>query len=251
MLIKAILIGLITWLSGGLLSLTLSWSLYMAAPLMGGLIVGAILGDVTYGVKVGAAIQMAYIGYIVAGGALPADLALAGYLAVALTMLAKAPPEMGVTFAVTLGFLGLLVRTGKMTLNSIWVHQADKYAEDGNTKGIILMNIVASQIIPFLGYFVPTFLAVYLGADYLKNLMNVLPQFLITGLKVVGTLLPALGLAILLKYIGRNTLLPFMFIGFILVAYLKLDLIAVTIIAASIAILHVLYVYKQGGTENG
>ncbi|SHE86783.1 PTS system, mannose-specific IIC component [Thermoanaerobacter uzonensis DSM 18761] len=251
MLIKAILIGLITWLSGGLLSLTLSWSLYMAAPLMGGLIVGAILGDVTYGVKVGAAIQMAYIGYIVAGGALPADLALAGYLAVALTMLAKAPPEMGVTFAVTLGFLGLLVRTGKMTLNSIWVHQADKYAEDGNTKGIILMNIVASQIIPFLGYFVTTFLAVYLGADYLKNLMNVLPQFLITGLKVVGTLLPALGLAILLKYIGRNTLLPFMFIGFILVAYLKLDLIAVTIIAASIAILHVLYVYKQGGTENG
>jgi len=251
MLIKAILIGLITWLSGGLLSLTLSWSLYMAAPLMGGLIVGAILGDVTYGVKVGAAIQMAYIGYIVAGGALPADLALAGYLAVALTMLAKAPPEMGVTFAITLGFLGLLVRTGKMTLNSIWVHQADKYAEDGNTKGIILMNIVASQIIPFLGYFVPTFLAVYLGADYLKNLMNVLPQFLITGLKVVGTLLPALGLAILLKYIGRNTLLPFMFIGFILVAYLKLDLIAVTIIAASIAILHVLYVYKQGGTENG
>lgn len=251
MLIKAILIGLITWLSGGLLSLTLSWSLYMAAPLMGGLIVGAILGDVTYGVKVGAAIQMAYMGYIVAGGALPADLALAGYLGVALTMLAKAPPEMGVTFAVALGFLGLLVRTGKMTLNSIWVHQADKYAEDGNTKGIILMNIVASQIISFLGYFVPAFLAVYFGADYLKNLMNVLPQFLITGLKVVGTLLPALGLAILLKYIGRNTLLPFMFIGFILVAYLKLDLIAVTIIAASIAILHVLYVYKQGGTENG
>jgi mannose/fructose/N-acetylgalactosamine-specific phosphotransferase system component IIC len=251
MFIKAVLIGLITWLSGGLFSLTLSWSLYMAAPLMGGLIVGLILGDVSYGVKVGAAIQMAYIGYIVAGGALPADLALAGYLAVAMTMIAKAPPEMGVTFAVTLGFLGLLVRTGKMTLNSIWVHRADKYAESGNTTGIILMNIGASQIVPFLGYFVPTFLTIYFGADYLKNLMDILPKFLVSGFKVVGNLLPALGLAILLKYIGKNTLLPFMFIGFVLVAYLKLDLIAVTILGICFALLHILYIYKEGGAESG
>ncbi len=251
MLIEAILIGLITWLAGGLLSLTLSWSLYMAAPLMGGLIVGAILGDVAYGVKTGAMIQMAYIGYIVAGGALPADLALAGYLAVAMTMLAGQPPSAGITFAVALGLLGLFIRQAKMTINSFWLHKADKYAEEGDTRGIILMNIGASQIVPFLLYFVPTFLAVYYGGDALKTLLANLPKMVTDGLRVTGGLLSALGLALLLKYIARGYLMPFLFIGFVLAAYLKLDIIAVSIIGAAAAVLHVTYRYGLGGVKHG
>lgn len=250
MFFKALLIALITMLSGSLFSLTLSWSLYMGAPLMGGLIVGAILGDVSYGLQVGAAIQMAYIGYIAAGGAMPSDLALAGYLAVALTMLSNATPEVGVTIAVTLGFLGLLVRNGKMTLNSIWVHRADKYAEEGDTKGIILMNIVASQIVPFFGYFIPTFLAIYFGGEYLQGLLGSIPQFLLKGLQVVGSLLPALGLAMLLKIIGKRSFMPFLFIGFVFTAYLKLDLIAVVILGVSFALLHIFYTENKGGVTN-
>lgn len=250
MFFKALLIALITMLSGSLFSLTFSWSLYMGAPLMGGLIVGAILGDVSYGLQVGAAIQMAYIGYIAAGGAMPSDLALAGYLAVALTMLSKATPEVGVTIAVTLGFLGLLVRNAKMTLNSIWVHRADKYAEEGDTKGIILMNLVASQIVPFFGYFIPTFLAIYFGGEYLQTLLAAIPQFLLKGLQVVGSLLPALGLAMLLKIIGKRSFIPFLFIGFVFTAYLKLDLIAVVILGVSFALLHIFYTEKKGGVTN-
>lgn len=247
---KAFLIAFFTWLSGGLFSLTLGWSLYMGAPLMGGLIVGAILGDVSYGVQVGAAIQMAYIGYIAAGGAMPSDLALAGYLAVALTMLSNATPEVGVTIAVTLGFLGLLVRNGKMTLNSIWVHKADKYAEEGNIKGIKLMNIGASQIVPFIGYFIPTFLAVYFGGEYLEGLLNAIPEFLLKGLQVVGSLLPALGLAMLLKVIGKRSFMPFFFIGFVFTAYLGLDLIALVILGICFALLHMYYSGKEEGVKS-
>lgn len=251
MLIEAILIGLLTWLAGGLLSLTLSWTLYMGAPLMGGLLVGLILGDVAYGVKTGAAIQMAYIGYIATGATLPADLALAGYLAVALTMISGQPPEAGITFAVALGLLGLLIRQSKMTINSIWMHKADVYAEQGNTRGVILLNVVASQIVPFLLYFVPTFLAIYYGGDLLKSLLAGLPKLVTDGLRVTGGLLSALGLGLLLKYLARGYLLPFLFIGFVLAAYLKLDIIAISIIGVAMAFLHTTYRYGVGGNKNG
>lgn len=218
---------------------------------MGGLLVGAILGDVSYGVQTGAMIQMAYIGYIATGATLPADLALAGYPAVALTMISAQPPSAGITFAVALGLLGLLVRQAKLTVNSIWLHRADVYAVEGNTRGIILMNLVASQIVPFLLYFIPTFLAIYFGGDYLKQLINLLPKFMIDGLRVTGGLLSALGLGLLLKYLACNYLLPFLFLGFVLAAYLKLDIVAVSMMGTVIAFLHVMYRYGIGGNEHG
>ena len=251
MLIEAVLIGLLTWLAGGLLSLTLSWTLYMGAPLMGGLLVGLILGDVAYGVQTGAMIQMAYIGYIATGAALPADLALAGYLAVAMTMLSGQPPSAGITFAVALGLLGLFIRQAKLTLNSLWVHKADAYAEVGDTKGIILMNVAASQLVPFILYFVPTFLAVYFGGDYLKTIIAALPKQIVDGLRVTGGLLSALGLGLLLKYLARGYLLPFLFLGFAMAAYLKLDIVAVSIMGTAFAFLLITYRYGMGGAKNG
>jgi mannose/fructose/N-acetylgalactosamine-specific phosphotransferase system component IIC len=251
LLLEAILIGLLTWLAGGLLSLTLSWTLYMGAPLMGGLLVGLILGDVTYGVQTGAMIQMAYIGYIATGAVLPADLALAGYLAVALTMISGQPPSAGITFAVALGLLGLFIRQAKLTMNCLWIHRADAYAEKGDTKGIIFMNIVASQIVPFLLYFVPTFLAIYFGGDYLKNIISSLPKQIVDGLRVTGGLLSALGLGLLLKYLVRGYLLPFLFLGFAMAAYLKLDIVVVSLIGTAIAFLHITYRYGIGGVKNG
>ena len=246
MFLKAILIGLITWLSGGLLSLTLSWTLYMAAPLMGGAIVGLILDNLTYGLQTGAMIQMAYIGYIATGGALPSDLALAGYPAVALTMLAQQPPETGITFAITLGLLGLFIRQAKMTINAFWLHHADKLAERGDTRGIIIVNTVYSQIVPFLLYFVPTFLLVYYGGDSIKGFLDALPKIVIDGLRVTGGLLSALGLGMLLKYLGSKSLMPFLIIGFVLAAYLKLDMVAITLLGAAIAALHVAYRFGGG-----
>jgi len=253
--LKAVLIGLITWAAGGLWVLTLGWSIALGAPLMAGLIVGAILGDMPLALKAGATIQMAYIGYMAVGGAMPADIVLAGYLGVAVTVLAKAPPEMSVTFAMALGLLGLLARNGKMTLNSIWVHRADNYAERGDAQGVVRMNILASQVFPFFLYFVPAFLAVQFGQGRLEVVINALPEWSITVLKTIGSILPALGLAILLKFLFKKSLLPFLFIGFVLAAYLKVDILGVCIVGACLAALHVAYTYgpreKSGGVSSG
>jgi len=60
------------------------WTLYR--PLVAGALVGLILGDPAGGARVGAEINLAYVGFIAVGGALPSDIALAGYVGAALAL---------------------------------------------------------------------------------------------------------------------------------------------------------------------
>ena len=46
------------------------------------------------------------------------------------------------------------------------------------------------------------------------NMLEILPNWVITGFSVAGGLLPALGFAIIIITIRRKDLLPYFFIGF-------------------------------------
>jgi len=246
----ALIIALLTWLIATACPMWARWSLYFGAPLISGLINGLLLGDLTYGLKVGATIMMAYIGLVAIGGSLPSDLSLAGYLGVAMTMMAKADPSVGLTIAVPLGFLGMLCFNAKMSLNPFWVHKADKYAAEGNTKGVIAMNLFASQIFPFITYFIPAFLCVYFGAPFLEKMLAIVPQNFINVLKVIGTLIPALGLAMLMKFLLKKTTIPFFIMGFVLAAYLKLDIMALALLGVGFGLLHHTYTTSARREEN-
>jgi mannose/fructose/N-acetylgalactosamine-specific phosphotransferase system component IIC len=221
----------------------------MGGPLVGGLVCGIIFGDISYGLQVGATIQMAYIGTLAVGGTLPSELAIAGYLGTALTMSAKLEPAAALTIAVTLGSLGLLCRNAYMTLNSLVVHRADKYAAKGNAKMVRLMNQYGSQIIPFLVYFIPSFIAMYVGSQALEKLMSIIPAKVVTALNVTGGLIPALGIGLLLTYIWDKKFISYFVIGFFLVAYLNLGIMFIAILGGSIAVMHVYNNSNKGGTN--
>ena len=55
-------------------------------PLVAGLIVGIIFGDPAKGAQIGASINLLYIGFISAGGSIPADPSVAGWVGTALAM---------------------------------------------------------------------------------------------------------------------------------------------------------------------
>lgn len=250
-LIYAFVIALLTWFFATMSPMWLRWSCYFGAPLVSGLINGLMMGDLSYGLQVGATVQMAYIGMVAIGGALPTDMALSGYLGVAMTMLAKADPSVGLTIAVPLGFLGLLCFNAKMSLNSIWVHKADTYAAQGNTQGVIMMNMAASQIFPLLTYFIPAFLCVYFGANLLESFLTFIPQQVISILQLMGHLIPALGLAMLMNFLIKKSLIPFFIVGFVLAAYLNLSVMPVALLGIAFAIIYLFYFTSEGRkTEN-
>lgn len=245
----AILVALLTWFNSAAAPMWLRWSTHFGAPLVAGLIYGIVLGDVPYGLAVGSSVMMVYMGLVAVGGSVPSDLSVAGYLGVAMTMLAKQPPEVGLTIAVPLGTLGVLAQNTKMTTNAIWVHRADKYAAEGNTRGVMLMNVFASQIIPFLLLAVPSFLAVYYGAPALESFLAGVPAWVLGILKLIGRLLPALGLALLFQQIFNKRTLPFIVIGFVLASYLNLPVMPISFIGIALAFLHYLYTTRKGFGE--
>lgn len=248
LLLQALVIALFTWFSATACPMWLRWSMYFGAPLVAGLVNGLLLGDVSYGLSVGSTVMMAYIGMVAIGGSLPSDYALAGYLGVAMTMLAGADPSVGLTVAVPIGLLGLLSFNVKMSLNSVWVHKADQYAAEGNARGVVMMNLFASQIFPLLTYFVPSFLCVYFGSGALETLLAVIPSQVTSILSLAGHLIPALGLAMLASVLFKASLIPFFAVGFALSAYLNLGTMPIAIIGAAAGILHLIYTSKDGAS---
>lgn len=244
--VLSVIVALITWYVATMMPMFLRWSFYMGGPLVGGLVCGILFGNIQYGLQVGATIQLAYLGAIAVGGTLPSELAIAGYLGTALTMSANLEPAAGLTVAVTLGSLGLLSRNSYMTLNSLVVQRADKYASQGNAKMIRVMNQYGSQIVPFFCYFIPSFFAMYFGSQALESLISVIPVKVITALSVTGGLIPALGIGLLLTYIWDTKFLPYFIIGFFLVAYMGLNIMFIAILSGCIAVLY-MFASKKGG----
>lgn len=243
--VTAIIVALLTWFVSAACPMWLRWSLHFGAPIVAGFLYGMMFGDLAYGLAVGANVMMVYMGLVAVGGSVPSDLSVAGYLGVAMTMLAKQPPEMGLTIAVPLGTLGILAQNAKMSLNSIWVHKAEDYAKEGNTRGIMLMNVFASQIIPFIFLAIPSFLAVYYGSGALEHFLSIVPQQVIDILSLAGKLLPALGLALLFQQLVSKSLIPFLILGFVFSAYLDLNMMAISLIGVALAILHYIYTSRK------
>ena len=94
------------------------------------------MGDPLLGLMAGATINLAYIGWISAGGTMPSNIGIAGVYGTAITVLAKASPELGITLAIPIGLLGVLLWNLQMTLNVFWVHRLDSNEEKGEINKI-------------------------------------------------------------------------------------------------------------------
>ena len=129
MILSAILVALLATGSQWWFShlITRTW-LY---PIWSGFLVGVIMGQPENGMIAAAYIQLTYLGWITAGGSMPGNLMVAGIYGTALTLLSGADPKMAVTFAAALSLIGIVINTAYMTLNSFWIHMADKELEKG------------------------------------------------------------------------------------------------------------------------
>jgi mannose/fructose/N-acetylgalactosamine-specific phosphotransferase system component IIC len=247
MFISAFIVAIISTLSQWWVShvITRTW-LY---PIWVGFLVALAMGEPMEGMKAAAYIQLTYLGWITAGGTMPGNLMAAGVFGTALTLLSGADPKLAPTFAVPFSLLGIFINQAYMTINSFWIHKADKYLEEGNITGLRLMNYLPSGILSFLLYGVPAFILVYFGGTFATNMLDALPKTLISALEVVGALMPALGIAMLLNYLGKKKLVAFFFVGYFATIYLKLDIMAITIFAAAIGVLIYLFSNKKNEAE--
>lgn len=235
--IQAVLLGIIYWLAVGNLPFVGLWSLQR--PLVCGCLTGLVLGDPVTGAVVGGTINLVYLGFISAGGSMPADMALAGVLGTAYAISGNMDANTALALAVPIGILGTIVWYLRMTFDSVFVHMADRFIEEEKYNKIWLANVMFPQIFCAVITIIPCALAAYFGAAYIQGLLDLLSGRVLSVFQVIGGMMPALGIAITLQYIFKGDARIFLFAGFVLAVYSDLGLLPLGIIAAIVAIIYV------------
>lgn len=236
-LVQAVLLGVTYWLAVGNLPFAGLWSLQR--PLVCGLVAGIILGDPVQGAVIGGTINLVYLGFMSAGGSMPADMGLAGILGTAYAIVGGLDAQTALALAVPIGILGTIVWYARMTVDSVFVHMADRFIEKEEYNKIWKANVLYPQMFAFVVTVIPCTLAAYFGASYINGFLALLSGKVLTIFQIIGGLMPALGISITLMYIFKGESKVFFFLGFILAVYSGLGLMTLGVIALIVAIIYV------------
>ncbi len=246
-LFQAILVAAGYWITSSAFTPNLGFN-FMRWPLVGGTLVGIIMGDLGQGILIGASINLIFLGVISAGGSSPADPALAGWVGTALALSTGLGPQEAIAIAAPLGFIGLIGFFSRMSVDIIFVHWADARAEEGDIDGVARMNWLPGQAYVFLVTFIPALILTLAGAAALDALFNAIDPFrggnadwrwLRDWFIIAGSVLVAVGIALNLNLILTRATWPYFLIFFTVAALAQVNIIAVAVIAAGLAVLHI------------
>lgn len=225
------------WLGGGA-TLTLRFS-----PLMTGLIVGIIMNDVSQAMIVTAALQLIYMGIFSPGGTMPAEPSIAAAIAVPVALLGDLTPEAAIAVAVPVGLLGSYLYQFRFFINTFLGKYTDKAVEELNSKAISRSIILYPTIASFLLYVPLVFVALYLGAPVIADVIAALDGTVVIHiLEVVGGGLAAIGIATTVYVIGQKNYMPFFFLAYfmsVVFASLEITMVAYAIFGVIFALIFV------------
>ena len=111
----------------------------------------------------------------------------------------------------------------------------DKFAKKGEDKKMVGLHF-GLWVLHYGLYAMIPFFAVLFGSKAVQIALQAIPKSIMNGLTVAGNLLPAVGMAMLLLLLWDNKLAQYYFLGVVLMAYLKLPLMAIAVLAAIVAV---------------
>lgn len=255
-MVQAILLGLFACLASlpGMGGTTIG-NYTLGRPLVGGLVVGLILGDIRTGIIVGAAIQLVYIALVTPGGTVSADVRAVTYIGIPLAILAiraqgldpssTAAGALAASLGAAVGTLGTVLFYGTATMNLVWQGIGWKAMDGGKwdtiKKTVPLVDFVLPWVSHIVFSFIPTVAICLAGESMVGMMKEYLPMdgVAMKTLFTVGSLLPAVGVAILCKQVIQKPLDWVTFgLGFTLAAVMGCNLIASALIAVFFALIN-------------
>lgn len=208
--------------------------LFLFRPIIASFLTGIVLGDVQLGLAAGAITELAYIGLLTIGGTVPPNPLMAGIMTVVIAYTtgnnAEAALALSLPFALLMQWITIFFHsafTGFMPV-------LDKKAEEADTKGFTRIVLLGGLIVG-LAYAVVTFLSVYIAQEPIARFVNLFPNWFVHGFEIAGGLLPAVGLALLLRTMLRKDNLVYLFVGFLMATYLDIGNVLPVAIAGVVA----------------
>lgn len=198
-------------------------------------VIGLVLGDLNTGLIAGGLVELAFAGITPVGGVTPPDAVFTSIMTVVLAKTTAVPVASAFVMAYPFGLLKQTLGTLFCTFYAFLNKKADKFAEEANLKGIYRISITALVIVALTSG-VLSFLAVYAAQQPLKELVEMLPEWLTNGLDVAGGMIPAIGFAMLLRVMLKGRYVPYLIAGFLFATFIPIDnILPVAMMGASFA----------------
>lgn len=262
-LFQAILIGIMSCTAASTIAClgTTVGNYTLNRPLVASLIVGIIMGDVQGCILIGIPMQVMWIALVTPGGTVASDLRAVSYIGIPLAYVgAKAAgwdfggadaQGLASTISAMTGVIGISLFYGTAMFNLIWQHYGWAQLDKGNIEVVGKVDTIMPLVSHFVLSFLPVTLLCYYGSTAVQEIFSVLntEMWYVKALLAVGAVLPAVGIAILLKsVISKSTDLIYFVFGFAAAKSMGLTLLAATAVGAAFALINYqLTMMKAGG----
>lgn len=196
------------------------------------------MGDLKTGLIIGGSLQLTVLGVGTFGGASKIDANSGTVMATAFAIGTGMKPEVAVA-ALGVPVASLMIQTDIVArfANTFFQHRIDKLIDEENYSGIE-RNYLYGYLPWTLSRGIPVFLALAFGGPFVRtavDYMNTNLAWLSNGLATAGALLPAVGFAILLRYLPVKKHWPYLILGFVITAMLSTIYGNVTLLGTTIA----------------
>ena len=208
-------------------------------PLFAATFVGFLLGDLQTGLIIGATLQLMTLGVATYGGATVPDYLSGAIMGTTYAIISGEGAEYGIALAIPIGLLLTQMDILGRMCNSFFQHYADRCAEKGDYKGVERANLLG--FLPWaLSRVIPVMVGLIFGEAVVNSINAFIPVWFMTGLKTAGAILPAMGMAILMRYLPLKKYYAYFIIGFVMLAYAgsMFSVMAAALLGLALAAIH-------------
>lgn len=207
-------------------------------PIMVSVPAGLIMGDMTTALMIGGTFQLMNLGVANIGGSSVPNWGLAAlvgiYVACRTTADLEQAKAVALAVGVAVGMLGIQLDVLAKLMNT-YVGNAAKKACDALQFSKMNRIFWIGPCIFMLSTAVPTALCVIFGEQIVTFILNTVPEWFTNGLSIAGSMLPVVGIALLLQVMPAKKYLSMLMIGFVFSAYLGVPMLGVSIIGLALA----------------
>ncbi|RYL91671.1 PTS mannose/fructose/sorbose transporter subunit IIC [Sporolactobacillus sp. THM19-2] len=209
-------------------------------PIVACTLIGLVLGDLHTGIVLGGSLELIALGWMNVGAAMAPDAALASTISSIIVIVGNQSIGEGIAIAVPLAAAGQVLTIFVRTIAVFFQHQADRFAENANFRGIEWCHIGA-LLLQGLRVAIPTgAVAAIAGTSIVTEWLDAIPDVVTNGLQVAGGFIVVVGYAMVINMMKARSLMPFFFIGFVLATFVSgMNLVGLGILGACAAVIYV------------
>ncbi|MDF2882343.1 MAG: hypothetical protein K0R54_2900 [Clostridiaceae bacterium] len=208
-------------------------------PIIAATLIGLALGDLKHGIIVGSQMELIALGWMSIGVATPLDATLSSIIAAILVILGRQQIGVAIGIAVPISVVGqLLFIVQKGIIDVAIMHWAENGVEKGQLWKVTTAHFLTA-IPSIIRIAVPSLIVAYFAnVTFIHNFLNLIPKTITVGLQISSGFLVVVGYAMILRLLNLKEMLPFFFIGFLVMTFSNITLIGLTLLGLSLAIIY-------------